>query len=69
MSAVLHIRGDAPAYLGPPASAAADAVEQMRPFADLGNTDSNVRFAGFQRPGDAVRLVEQVLPLLRAARM
>lgn len=44
-----------------------DAVEQLRRFADLGVSHINVRFADFPRVEGAMRFVEQVVPLLRAA--
>jgi alkanesulfonate monooxygenase SsuD/methylene tetrahydromethanopterin reductase-like flavin-dependent oxidoreductase (luciferase family) len=46
-----------------------DAVEQLRAFAALGVSHINLRFADFPRLDGAMRFVEQVVPLLRAARL
>jgi alkanesulfonate monooxygenase SsuD/methylene tetrahydromethanopterin reductase-like flavin-dependent oxidoreductase (luciferase family) len=45
----------------------ADAVEQLRRFAELGISHINVRFADFPRVDGALRFFEQVVPLLRSA--
>ena len=45
----------------------ADAVEQLRRFAELGISQINVRFADFPRLDGAMRFFEEVVPRLRAA--
>jgi len=44
-----------------------DCVEQRRRFANLGVMHLNVRFADFPRLDGAMRFLQEVVPLLRAA--